>query len=185
MLKVAASVLRTGSVRYARRRGGLVYERREFEARFGGSDRVDFWVCDALALPFADGRFQAVVAMNLIDCVASPVGLLGALRRALRDGGSAWMASPYDWSTAATTVEGWIGGHSQRGEDSGSSPALLRRLLTAGAHPQSIQGLELRDEADGVDWRVRLHDRSAVAYRVHVVRADAVSPGSPGAPRLP
>jgi SAM-dependent methyltransferase len=171
MLQVAQTVLRTGVVRYPERRVGVVYDRCEFEVRFDGADRVDFWACDALALPFPTRSFSCVVALNVLDCVLSPCGFLDSVADLLTAGGTAVLATPYDWSPGATPVEAWIGGHSQRGDDHGASEPLLRSLLTPGAHPQSSGRLRLTAEIQHVPWRARLHERSIVEYTVHVVAA--------------
>jgi SAM-dependent methyltransferase/uncharacterized protein YbaR (Trm112 family) len=174
MLQVAQNVLRTGVVRYPERRVGVVYDRREFEVRFEGADRVDFWACDALALPFPSGSFSRAVALNVLDCVLSPRGFLDSVADVLSVGGTALLSTPYDWSPSATPVEAWIGGHSQRGDDHGASEPLLRSLLTPGAHPQSCDRLRLTAEIEHVPWRARLHDRSIVEYTVHVVAAEVL-----------
>lgn len=166
-LRVAARVLREGRVVYARRRLGLVYERRAFDVQLAGAERVDFWSADAAALPFADASFALVACLNLLDCAREPLSVLRECQRVLRPGGALLLACPYDWSASATPVEAWIGGHSQRGTYGGASEPLLRALLTPGAHPQSLGALELRSELDGLDWHVRLHDRSSMRYRVH------------------
>jgi SAM-dependent methyltransferase/uncharacterized protein YbaR (Trm112 family) len=171
MLRLAAQVLREGQVRYPRRRVGLVYDRRDFPVRLAGSENVDFWACDALALPFPAGTFGAVVALNVLDCVQSPHDLLSSLPRLLAKNGKAILSTPYDWSPAATPVEAWLGGHSQRGPDAGASEPVLRALLTPGAHPASIDGLEVVAEDADVPWRVRMHDRAILEYRAHLIVA--------------
>ena len=45
-----------GALSYPRRRIGIVYDRRRFPVALPGAERVDFWACDALALPFAPDR---------------------------------------------------------------------------------------------------------------------------------
>ncbi|MCO8120427.1 methyltransferase domain-containing protein [Stieleria sp. TO1_6] len=167
MLRLAGEVLREGEVRYPRRRVGLVYDQREFSVSFEHHEQVDYWACDATALPFVSGTFSAATSMNVLDCNRSPLEFLSSLADVLQPGGSALIASPYDWSTSATAVEGWLGGHSQRGPDGGASEAMVRRLLT-GDHSQSIPGLRLVAETD-VPWRVRMHDRSEVGYTSHVL----------------
>jgi SAM-dependent methyltransferase len=174
MLQVAQMALRTGAVRYPLRRVGIVYDRSEFDVHFDCAQRVDFWACDALALPFVRGSFTCVVALNVLDCVVSPRGFLDAVADLLAPGGSALFSTPYDWSGAVTPVEAWIGGHSQRGEDHGASEPLLRLLLTPGAHPQSSGRLRITAEIEHVPWRARLHDRSIVEYTVHIVAAEAL-----------
>ena len=172
MLRTASRALRRGVLRYPRRRVGLVYDVAEFPVELPGRQNVDFWCADATALPFLDGTFAAAAALNVLDCVASPLTALEELARLLIPGGKALLTSPYDWSPAATPVEAWLGGHSQRGPDSGASEPLLRRLLTPGAHPASIDGLRLLAEAPDLPWHVRLHARSVMRYRAHLVVAE-------------
>ncbi|MCA9135735.1 MAG: methyltransferase domain-containing protein [Planctomycetales bacterium] len=169
MLRLAGKVLRDGSVCYPRRRVGVVYDRREFPVSFRNSANVDFWACDATALPIGSNRIGGAVSMNLLDCVHSPLEFLASTASVLRPGASAVIACPYDWSVAVTAMEGWFGGHSQRGPDAGESEPVLRRLLTPG-QPQSIPNLELAAE-DNFPWHVRMHDRSIVAYQCHTVVA--------------
>src|SRR5208282_5320314 len=71
LLRLAQGALH-GVVSYPRRRIGLVYDRRRFAVSPGGAERVDFWACDALALPFAAASADLVAALNLLDCVAEP-----------------------------------------------------------------------------------------------------------------
>lgn len=172
MLRVASEVLRRGVARFPFRRVGLVYDRLELPARFPQAENVDFWACDASALPFAKGTFAATAAMNVLDCVHSPRDLLVSLAGVLRPGGRAILSCPYDWSPSATPVEAWLGGHSQRAPTGGSSEAVLRTLLTPGAHPGSIKNLKLAAERAEMPWHVRLHDRSTMTYKAHLVVAE-------------
>lgn len=174
MLRLAHHVLRYQEVRYPHRRGGLIYEDRRFPVPLDNTDRVDFWACDSTALPFRDGTFGGAVALNLLDCVASPWDLLGSLRSSLRTDAKLILTCPYDWSTSATDPQAWIGGHSPRSPGAGRSAKVLRALLTPGAHPVSIDGLRLSAELENIPWHVRLHDRSTVTYQLHLVIATRV-----------
>ena len=169
MLKTAARVLRHGSVGYPRRRVGIVYDRREFPVTFNNAHKVDFWVCDAVDLPFAEATFGLAISLNVIDCVNAPIDHLGSVARILASGAKALVSSPYDWSGASTPLECWLGGHSQRSESRGSSENMLHSLLAGGTHPLAIQQLKLVSEVQGHPWSVRLHDRSFVQYRVHTL----------------
>ncbi len=162
MLRIASRALREGRVRYAHRRVGLVYDRRELAFDSPHKELVDFWCCDAAALPFANESFGLATSLNLLDCVSAPREMLHELARVTR--GSVVLATPYDWSTNATPVEGWLGGHSQRGAHRGASEPVLHALLAEA-------GLTVVAEEEHVPWRVRLHERSSVDYDVHLVVA--------------
>lgn len=185
LLRLAQSAL-GGGIAYPRRRIGLVYDRRRFAVSLQGAERVDFWACDALALPFAPGVADLVAALNLLDCVAEPPRLLAEMAQALAPGGRMLLATPYDWSSRATPVETWIGGHSQRAGHRGAAEPFLHSLLTEGAHPRSVPGLALLAEEASFAWQTRLHDRAAVAYRSHLLAlryqnttsAGAIAPNS-------
>ena len=168
MLKTAMAVLEKGKVSYPRRRGGIVFERRTFPAAFAKADHVDFWVCDAMALPFSDETFSAAASLNLLDCTWSPFDHVKELARILMTGGQALISTPYDWTTAATPVEAWLGGHSQRSAHKGASPEVLRSLLSGGCHPRPVEALECIFEQD-IPWSLRLHDRSVMEYLVHLM----------------
>ncbi len=168
LLRVARQAA-AGIVSYPRRRIGLAYDRRRFAVALAGAERVDFWLCDALTLPFEPGAADLAVALNLLDCVNEPLRLLAGLAEAVRPGGRIVLATPYDWSTRATPVETWIGGHSQRGRFAGDAEPFLRALLREGAHAQSLGGLELLGEDQTWPWQTRLHERGAVQYRAHLL----------------
>lgn len=172
-LRLAGQVLRQGRVTYPLRRVGLVYDRRAFPVDLPGRARADVWACDATALPFAPGTFAAAVALNVLDSVQNPLGMLSSMAGVLAPEGAAVISCPYDWAPAATPVESWIGGHSQRTEDGGAAEVVLRRLLTPGALPWSVDGLAITSERPGVPWQLRLHARSTMLYRSHLVVARA------------
>ncbi|HEX6903550.1 MAG TPA: methyltransferase domain-containing protein [Thermoanaerobaculia bacterium] len=171
MLRMASEVLRRSRARYPRRRVGIVYDRRDFPVILPRTEAVDFWLCDAIDLPFQEGTFAAIVGLNVLDCVTDPHALLASLPRLLRPRGKAILSTPYDWSPRATPLGSWIGGHSQRGENAGASEPVLRALLTPGGHPASIEGLRIVAEETSIPWRVRMHERSSVEYRVDLVVA--------------
>ena len=170
MLRLARKALIHGEMTYPRRRIGLVYDRRCFDVPNDGADRVDFWVMDAMALPFPDGRFGTISGLNVLDCVPDPRAVLVGIGNALGPDGTAVLATPYDWSANATQPQGWIGGHSQRGIGRGAGEPLLRGLLT----PNGGTGLQLAAEIEDFAWHVRLHDRSRVSYSTHLIAARAI-----------
>jgi SAM-dependent methyltransferase/uncharacterized protein YbaR (Trm112 family) len=168
MLKTAASVLESGYVSFPLRRGGIVFDRRKFPVVFEKTENVDFWVCDATALPFSDQTFSAVTSLNVLDCVSSPYGHIKEIGRILMPEGMAAVSTPYDWSPAAVPVEAWIGGHSQRSEHKGSGPDILRSFFYEGNHSCLFEEFEFLSEKD-ISWTLRLHDRSFMEYLVHMI----------------
>jgi SAM-dependent methyltransferase len=168
MLRLAARVLRTGRVVYPRRRVGIVYDRRDHAVATPHAEQVDFWACDAAALPFRSNSIDTALSLNVLDCLPDPYGHLKGLATMLRPGGRAYMATPYDWSAHATHLGGWIGGHSQRGADGGDPVQRIRALLT----PEHT-GLELLAEKDDLPWEVRPYRRSRTLYSCHGVVVQA------------
>lgn len=170
MVSLATRLLRGETVQAPRRRSGVVYERRGVQlagsALNEAAERVDFWLCDALALPFPGGSFAGTLALNVLDCLASPFEGLQEMARTLQVGGTLSMCSPYDWSTGATPFEGWLGGHSDRGADGGDAARRLRQVL---AQPSLGLGLENVGERRYQPWKLRLHDRSVMQYQVDVL----------------
>ncbi len=169
MLRLAATAMRLGTVRYPRRRMGMVYDRREFPVRFDSADRVDFWACDAGVLPFANSTAAVIQSLNLLDCLPSPLIALQEITRVMNGGGYAWLTSPFDWNPAATPMENWLGGHSQRGPGGGDGVSLLRSLVQPGQHPQGLPDIQLVRDHDHLTWRVRCHERSQMEYSAYGV----------------
>ncbi len=167
LLRLARRAALSGEVAYGRRRIGLVYDQRRFAADLPGRERVDFWACDAAALPFAGGSADLVLALNLLDCVPDPVALLHAMAKTLRPGASLLLATPFDWAARATPAPNWIGGHSQRGDGAGAAEPLLHALLS-GQHERGVPGLMVSGVGEH-GWHTRLHDRAAVAYRSFLI----------------
>ncbi len=171
LLRFAQRVLRSGEVRYDRRRVGMVYDRRTFPLNSKSAENVDFWIADAAALPFRGGAFAGAIALNVLDCVPDPPALLADIARVLAPGGGGILTCPYDWSSQATLADRWLGGHSQRGPQRGAAEPVLRALLAgdATAMPRAVSGLTVVAEEEAFPWRVRLHDRSAMDYDVHLL----------------
>lgn len=172
MLRVARRVAVEGRVRHPLRRLGLVYDRKDFAVTVPARDKVDFWLADATALPFADHTVDGAVSLNLVDCVSWPLSHLLEIARVLQDEGRAVIASPYDWNPGATPVEGWLGGHSQRGPHRGSSVAEVRRILARGKRPAGAPELALLADRDDVPWSVYVHERATMHYRLHVIAVE-------------
>ena len=168
MLRVAERARRRGRAVFSLRRGGLVFDRFDHPVPEACAERVSFWCCDVGVLPFADATFGGALLLNLLDCVQRPLELLAETARVLADGAAAAFSSPYDWSTAATPLAQWLGGHSQRSLGGGDSATELRRLLSADCAAGVDTGFVIESERDGVPWHLRTASRSTMAYQVHL-----------------
>jgi SAM-dependent methyltransferase len=75
------------------------------------TDRVEFIVADALALPFRSGTFSALASLNLIDKVPLPLKHLQEANRVARENEAQLLLSdPFSWSTETAREEDWLGG---------------------------------------------------------------------------
>ena len=162
-----------GRIDYSRRRIGLVYDRRRFALPAAKRDLVDVWICDAQALPFAPDTFALVAGMNVLDCLEDPRNGLIEIDRVLKSEGEALISVPFDWTSQATPVEAWLGGHSQRSPHAGRAEAILDMLLSDG--PLAAGSLRRVQPPRETAWHVRLHDRSCMHYQAHLVAARRIT----------
>lgn len=162
-LRFAQALMRHGSVEYPRRRLGVIYDTHRIEYPDSTAiNNVDFWVCDGTSLPFQDATFTESLSLNVLDCVASPTRHLMELLRLMPVGGTAFIASPFDWTGTVTPVDQWLGGHSQHNEWHGSSEAILRASLDELRGTQN-QRFTIRYEEE-VPWEVRINQRHSSNY---------------------
>jgi putative 4-mercaptohistidine N1-methyltranferase len=73
-------------------------------------ERCRFETGDATALRTNIGRFDVVLAANLIDRVQSPADLLNSFSRLVQSGGHLILSSPYTWLEEFTSKSNWLGG---------------------------------------------------------------------------
>jgi len=175
--RVAGLDLHFGAVRRARRLldgERVAYPRRMIGRRYAAAEVAAgaravpanrrLLVCgDALDPPFVPGAFDRVVALNLLDSVASPTQLLAVLDGLCAPGGELILSSPYAWQSSVMADAERLGGVGA------ADPALdLVALLEAGT------GLSARyhiaDQAE-LPWTLRRDARSCASYLVHYVRA--------------
>jgi len=169
MLRLAQSILYTGKMRYPLRRVGIVYDYiTQNNITFESNERVDFWCCDALNLPFENSRFELASNWHVLDAVNSPFALLQNLHYVLKPEAESIIASPFDWSTTATPLEAWIGGHSQRSENKGSSELALKNILSSDKASKFYTGLALKKEITKEPWNIRIHDRHTATYKTDI-----------------
>lgn len=168
LLRAAQKVLRDGVIRFPLKRIGVVYDQHEYEVSFKNMAQVDFWACNALALPFENETFQFTSAFNVLDAVNMPRQFLIAISEVLKAGGEALLTTPFDWTTG-TPLDRWIGGHAQRGSNDGAAEPVLRELLSADKKPNAKNRLSLVGEIENQAWNMRIHNRHDACYKIHIV----------------
>lgn len=170
MLRLAETARRTGRALYPRRRVGLAFDFVDDPIPPFPAGNVSFWCSDVSCLPFAPASVDGALAMNMLDCVPSPLGLLCELGRVVKPAASAILATPFDWAAGATEAGAWLGGHSQRSAHQGSSLEELRRVLSPECAAGIDTGLYIEAERDNVPWRLRIHERAVTEYSVYLAR---------------
>jgi SAM-dependent methyltransferase/uncharacterized protein YbaR (Trm112 family) len=171
MLRIAQRIRREHRVRYSKRRVGLVFDPVDYDAPDLAAEQMSFWCADVAMIPFSDATFAGSIAMNMLDCAQSPLGLLLEMGRVTARGSESILCTPFDWAVGASAPADWIGGHSQRlTPQQGSSVAELQRILSADRAAGVDTGLQIEAELDRLRWRLRLHERSVTEYEVYCAR---------------
>lgn len=153
LARFAARALRGGKIRYPLRLAGTAYEAREIDVP-SARGNCAIWIADALAPPLGPGCAGLVLALNLLDCVSDPAALMRSAAYLLRPGGRLVLCAPFDWSAAATPVEGWIGA---RAADSAAPDV--------GAWAEKTSPLRVVARGGDHGWHVRVHSRATMHYR--------------------
>lgn len=108
LVRAAAEVARTGLARYRLPVEGEIAHAVEVPVETAAN--VRFLQGDALALPFRNGAFATVLALNLIDRVLDPARALNEAARVTAEGGILIVGSPYTWLPSYAPRERWLGG---------------------------------------------------------------------------
>ncbi len=133
------------------------------------SDRVEFVVANALALPFRRKSFNIFSSLNLVDKVPSPIGHLHEMNRVTRDEEAQFVLSdPFSWSTEAAPVEAWLGGTTD-GPHAGKGLANIAQLLAEGT--RALAPAWQVGEPGHVWWKIRTHSNHYELIRSCYVRA--------------
>ena len=123
---VANRILNEGVVRYRLIDEGELEE--TVELPIDVPENSSFVVGDAGALPFSDGMFQTVTALNLVDRVPDPGRALDELGRVVKPGGWLIISSPFTWMPDVTPRENWLGGKTIEGVRVHGAQGIQQRL---------------------------------------------------------
>jgi SAM-dependent methyltransferase len=119
------------------------------------SDKVEFIVGDALALPFRSKTFFSLASLNLIDKVPLPIRHLKEMNRVAKEKDAQFLFSdPFSWSKDVSNEEDWLGG-TDIGPYSGRGIENIMALLK-GERNELLP--EWRIEKHGhIWWKIRTH----------------------------
>ena len=131
-IEVAKRLKKNGNLCYQRREEGHVVSDRRIGLRDFNldkrADRVSFVQGNAMQLDPSLGRFDLVVAANLIDRLPDPGKFLSGVHRFVADDGVLVVASPYDWMDHFTSPDKWLGGWFRAGKPQVSQEGVEKRL---------------------------------------------------------
>jgi len=119
------------------------------------SNKMEFVVGDALALPFRSKTFSSLASLNLIDKVPFPMKHLKEMNRvALRTGAQFLFSDPFSWSAEAADERDWLGG-TANGPYSGRGVDNIMTILEGGKNGLFPQWQI--DKEGHVWWKIRTH----------------------------
>lgn len=119
------------------------------------SDKVEFIVADAMALPFRANTVSSSSSLNLIDKVPSPITHLEEINRLSRESNAQILLSdPFSWSEEAAEHTQWLGGQKE-GPFSGRGLDNIKELFLGGVGKLSPEWQ--MDDSGKVWWKIRTH----------------------------
>ncbi|MFZ0945916.1 MAG: methyltransferase domain-containing protein [Syntrophobacteraceae bacterium] len=134
------------------------------------SNKVEFIVADAGALPFRSGTFNSVASLNLIDKIPHPLEHLGEASRIARPNEAQLLISdPFSWSEAVCTPDRWLGG-APDGRFAGAGIDNIARVLSDDNRSGAPAWRIVRRGA--VWWKIRNHRNHFELIRSLFVKAE-------------
>jgi uncharacterized protein YbaR (Trm112 family) len=134
------------------------------------SDKVEFILGDAMALPFKSGTFSSLASLNLIDKVPLPMKHLEEMNRVAKETDAQFLFSdPFSWSTEVAHEEDWLGG-TERGPYSGRGIENIIAVLK-GEKDELLPAWRIRKHGH-IWWKIRTHSNHFELIRSCFVKAD-------------
>jgi SAM-dependent methyltransferase len=119
------------------------------------TEKVEFVIADALALPFRTSMVTSLSSLNLVDKVPVPIKHLREANRVIRDEKAQFLISdPFSWSEDVAPEHNWLGGRKQ-GPYASRGQERIMDLLTG---EDGFPGPPWVIEAQGhFWWNIRTH----------------------------
>jgi len=167
-IAAARRIMKERELTFQVKEEGVIHSGRAFSLpERWDSNKVEFIVADAAALPFRSGSFGCVASLNLIDKIAFPLEHLDEASRAARPGRAQLLISdPFSWSEAICPSPRWLGG-AAGGRFAGYGIDNVMDLLSgAGSRRWEIT------RKGAVWWKIRNHRNHFELIRSLYVKAD-------------
>lgn len=133
------------------------------------SEKVEFIVADALALPFRADSVASLSSLNLVDKVARPILHLEEMNRVTRKAGAQFLLSdPFSWSEESAGEADWLGGKTS-GPYAGKGLDNVMVLLN-GDQKRLPPGWNIKSHGQ-VWWKIRTHANHFEQIRSCYVKA--------------
>jgi SAM-dependent methyltransferase/uncharacterized protein YbaR (Trm112 family) len=151
-IAMARRLLRERKLAFKVKEEGRLYcEKSFFLPPHWNSQKVEFVVADARALPFGSGVFGCLASLNVVDKTPDPLKHLEEVCRTARAGNSQLLISdPFSWSEAICPPKQWLGGTNE-GKFAGPGIDNVERLLCTQANGWTIE------RRGAVWWKIRNH----------------------------
>jgi len=134
------------------------------------SNKVEFIVGDALALPFKSNTISSLSSLNLIDKIPIPLNHLKEMNRVTKEMNAQFLFSdPFSWSAEVADEKDWLGGKTS-GIFTGRGKDNIIALLQGKNNELSP---EWRIEKQGhVWWKIRTHSNHFEQIRSCYIKAE-------------
>ncbi len=149
--------------------GRLTEEKTVYLPEIWDSNKVEFIVGDAQALPFRSKAFSSLASLNLVDKVPFPIRHLKEMNRVAKEKDVQFLFSdPFSWSEDVANEEDWLGG-TERGPYSGRG---VENIMAHLKGEKSGLVPEWKIEKHGhVWWKIRTHSNHFELIRSCFVKA--------------
>ncbi len=169
-IRTARALKKNRQLQFLMREEGLLTKQEIIRlAEKWNTEKVEFIVADAQALPFRSNAFSSLASLNLIDKVPFPMRHLKEMNRVAKETGVQFLFSdPFSWSPEIAREADWLGG-TQEGPYLGTGIDNILSLLSGKRGELSPPW---RVDREGhIWWKIRTHRNHFELIRSCYVKA--------------